>query len=107
MPAKKQDLTIEQGVNWSKGWLVTVEQEPIDDTWTARAQIRSKWGGLLHDFTADVTSEGAVVLSVIPAQSSLWKFADAVYDVEIVNEDESLTLRVAKGRVIVDREVTR
>jgi hypothetical protein len=109
VPAVKQNLTIEQGTDWSHGWAVTVNGDPIDDTWTARAQIRGRVTEEtpLHTFAAEVTPEGAVVIAVTPEESSPWTWNDGVYDVEVVNADESLTLRVAEGHVLVDPEVTR
>lgn len=108
MTARKQNLTIEQGVTWSHGWLVTVSGTPIDNTWNARSQIRAPYdGSLLHDFSADVTAEGAVVISVSPEQSSLWDWYDGVYDVEVSNFDGSIVLRVAQGKVTVSKEVTK
>lgn len=109
MPATETDLRIEQGTDWSHGWAVTVEGDAIDATWTARAQVRKSrlvTSELLHEFAAEVTAEGAVVLAVTPAESSAWDWTSGQYDVEITNADESLTLRVAQGRVTVNREVT-
>lgn len=105
--ARKQNLTIEQGVSWSHGWLVTVTGVPIDETWTARSQIRTKYGVLLHEFNVNVTPEGAVVLYVSPEESSAWDWFDAFYDVEVVNSDETVTLRVAQGMVFNSKEVTK
>lgn len=110
MPATKTDLVIEQGTDWAHGWRVTVNGDPIDDTWTARGQIR-RWVSSpdppLHDFAASVDDTGAVVIAVTPADSTPWTFEAGVYDVEVVNADGSITLRVAEGSITVDPEVTR
>lgn len=109
MPATTTDLLIEQGADWSHGWLVTYNGEPIDEGWTARSQVRS--GRLspevLHEFAADVTVEGAVVLAVAASESSVWRWTRGVYDVEVVSPDGSVTLRVAQGSVAISAEVTR
>ena len=110
MPAVTTDITIEQGATWAHGWMVNCNGDPIDATWTARGQIRARASdtAVLHQFAADVTAlEGAVVIAVDPEESAAWDWRIGVYDVEVVNADQSLTLRVAQGRVIVSPEVTR
>lgn len=101
-------LVIPQGVDWSHGWAVTFNGDPIDNTWSARSQIRKKpeAATILHQFAVDIV-DSAVVLAVTPAESSAWGWRGAVYDVEIVNADGSVTLRVAQGPVEVSPEVTR
>lgn len=106
MSAQTVDLVIEQGTDWSRGWGVTVSGVPIDSSWQARSQVRSKLGDLLHEFTADITAEGAVVIAVSPAESSEWTWFDGLYDVKVTSADGGTTLRVAKGTVTVDRSVT-
>lgn len=109
MPAVQRDLKIEQGTDWSTGWRVTVNGAPIDATWTARSQVRKTVAAteILHTFAADVDAAGNVVIAVTPTESIPWTWRTAVYDVEVVNADASLTLRLAEGRVTVDPEVTR
>lgn len=113
MPATQTDLTgenaIEQGSDWAHGWAVTVDGTPIDETWTARSQVRKTKpsGTVLHQFNAEVTTEGYVILAVAAGESTPFTWRTGVYDVEVVNADESVTLRVAEGRVSVDAEVTR
>lgn len=109
MPAVKTNLTIEQGVDWSHGWLVKVNGAAINATWTARSQVRkhASLPDVLHTFAASVNADGSVVIAVTPAQSSAWTWTSAVYDVEVVNADASMTLRVAEGSVYVSPEVTR
>lgn len=109
MPAVTTHLTIEQGTDFSHGWSVKVNGALINATWTARAQIREHAAAttVLHTFAASVNSDGSVVIAVTPAQSSAWTWRSGTYDVEIVNADASLTLRVAQGSVQVSPEVTR
>lgn len=108
MPALKQDLTIEQGATWAHGWLVKFNGDPIDETWTARSQIRAKVtsADVLHTFDATVNADGSVVIAVDDDTSTDWTWRKGVYDVE-VESTEGVVLRVAEGSVIVDPEVTR
>lgn len=106
MPAVEQDLVVEQGTDWAKGWMVLVHGAPIDQTWTARSQVRSKIGTLLHEFDTGITPEGAVVISVTPEQSSIWHWRDGFYDVKVSNLGGSSVLRVAQGEIRVSRQVT-
>ena len=109
MPALKSNLTIEQGTTWSHGWAVTYNGDPIDETWTARGQIRERVSSseILYDLDPTVNADGSVVVGVDAATSSAWAWRSAVYDVEVVNADASVVLRVAEGRVSVSLEVTR
>lgn len=114
MSAVLEDLTIEQGVTWSTGWNVlygnSVETlAPIDASWSAKAEIRTKQdkaSELLYEFPADVDAEGNVVIGVAFADSEVWAWLQAYYDVEVTNNDQSVRLRVAMGKVKISREVT-
>lgn len=109
MTALKSDLTIEQGTTWSHGWAVTYNGTAIDATWTARGQIRERVSStaVLYDLEPTVNADGSVVIGVDPATSSAWTWRSGVYDIEVVNDDGSVVLRIAEGRVSVAREVTR
>lgn len=108
MPAAQTNLTIEQGADWSHGWRVTYNGQPIDDTWSARSQARrAPSSDLLHQFAATVNPDGSVILTATAAESSTWAWRWARYDVEVTNADGSVTLRVAEGSVTVSAEVTR
>ena len=109
MPATRTNLLIEQGATYSHGWAVTVDGEPIDDTWDARSQVRKEITSTtpLHVFDVVVTEEGYVVISISAEASSAFTWSDGIYDVEVVNNDESVTLRVAEGSISFKREVTR
>lgn len=109
----KENLKIQSAVTWSWGWLQkvgdTIETvEPIDSTWTAKAQIRTypKTGQLLHEFAAEVTDDGVVVITVDPATSEAWTWVDGYYDVKVSNPDQSIVIRVAEGKVTISQEVT-
>lgn len=104
MPAEKVDLTIEQGADFSHGWMVTVNGQPVDETWTSRAQIRTKYDELLHEVATEITPEGAVVIAVTGAESTPWTWFDGYFDVKV--EKDGIPLRVAQGRIIVDKQVT-
>jgi hypothetical protein len=104
----KSNLTIEQGATFSRGWLVRLNGSPIDDTWSARGQIRNRIGGsLLHDLAPSVNADGSVVFAIEDTVSSAWDWRKGVYDIETVNADESIVLRVAEGSVTIKPEVTR
>lgn len=114
MSARQENLTIEQGTTWTRGWSVVVSYdgvtfEPIDATWSARGQVRLTVNSptVLHEFAALVDAAGNVMISVSAAESTAWAWVSGVYDVEIENSDASVTLRVAQGSVSVSREVTR
>lgn len=109
MTALRSNLTIEQGTTWSHGWSVTYNGDPIDDTWTARGQIRasSRSEEVLHDFDPTVNDDGSVVVGVDADDSTAWEWFSGVYDVEVVNANESVVLRIAEGSVLVSPEVTR
>ena len=109
MTAVTTHLTVEQGAEWSYGWSVTYNGDPIDDTWTAASQVRASKIAVttLHAFTAAVDASGNVTIGVTATESSAWTWEKGVYDVEVTNAAETVTLRVAQGNVTVDREVTR
>ena len=91
---------------------------PIDpggasvDFWTAHAQIRPTVdsGTVLADFsTGDSTIEitATQVAVLIPAAvSAAWAWSEGVWDVELTIPSQG-TQRIAQGRFILDREVTR
>lgn len=111
MPATETNLTIEQGATFAHGWAVTVDIDGInvDETWTARAQVRrlAEATAVLYEFAATVNSDGSVVIGAPGADSSTWDWRRGHYDVKINNADETLPLRVAEGTVTVDPAVTR
>lgn len=111
MPATDTDLTIEQGADWSHGWAVRYLGQAIDETWTARSQVRATTASpdVLHEFDAQVDADGNVLLSVTAAESSAWgvdTWTLGRYDVEVESPD-GFVGRVAEGYVTVSPEVTR
>lgn len=109
MPAQNTYLTVEQGATYAHGWLVTYNGEPIDDTWSARGQVRrtKQAETTLLEFDCDVASNGVVSVRIPAEITTELDFWRAVYDVEAVNSDESVILRVAEGIIELDKEVTR
>lgn len=109
MPAINRKLVIEQGSDWSHGFRVIVDGAYIDETWTAASQVRATAGSatVLYEFEPEVTEDGAVILAVGAAESAAWTWREGVYDIEVTNADESVTLRIVEGKVVVDPEVTR
>ena len=105
--AKITNFTIDQGTTWSYGVAVKVDGVPIDQTWTATAQVRANSGaaGILHTFTTAIVEGGIIILSVTPAESSAWVWRDGIYDLEI--SKGLVTTRVSQGNVLVNGEVTR
>ena len=110
MTAMQVDLTIEQGATFSHGWRFTFDGTPLDNTWTAAAQIRKRRdhdAPLLYTFTTAVDETGAVVLAVPAADSEAWDWDMGYYDLEVTNGAGNVTLRAVQGMVRVSREVTR
>lgn len=114
MPALERDLTIEQGTTWAHGFGVTVNGTPIDDTWTVQSQIRSRVDTdvVLHEWSTTIGNaavvDGAVTLTLDPAESSAWAWRTGHYDIEVTSPDAHIfRLRVAQGVIRVDAEVTR
>lgn len=109
MPAVATKLKIPQGATWAHGWIVNYNGAPIDATWAARSQVRKTVTSstVLHEFTASVTPEGAVVLAVEPDESSAWTWREGVYDVEVESPDGIVLRVVDASSVTVSPEVTR
>jgi hypothetical protein len=108
MPAAETLLFIEQGTTFVHSWQVTYNDALVDDTWTAQGQIRKYVGAeeVVAELDVSVNDQGAVTVSVSPEQSNAWTFWRGVYDVKIINDDQTVTLRVADGIVELDKAVT-
>lgn len=82
--------------------------------WTARMQFRSSIASptVLDEFTTEngrIVVNGAAgqfTLKASATQTSAWSFTSAVYDLEIVDTSGNV-IRLLKGNVVVDPEVTR
>lgn len=123
MPAVVVDITIEQGVDWPGiGFpIFDAQNEPFDlSGCTARGQIRLTRQGDAALFTWSTdpgTDEGLiafqdnlVIISMTAEQSRGLAFGRAVYDIKLTNPDGppgQRDLRVARGVVTLDPEVTR
>lgn len=110
---RHDDLVIEQGTTWDYAWPVDQGGNPIDlSNWTARAQIREsvdsptvlfEWSTVRGNATL---TGSAVTLLLTPADSAVWAWTNAVYDV-VITDPIGRVARVAGGVVTVSREVTR
>lgn len=109
MPATYTPLVVEQGAEWSHGWRVKYLGVAIDATWVASGQVRAFAASptILHTFACSVLADGSVVIAVSAAASAAWSWTEGVYDVKVANAAGTVTLRVAKGTVVVDPGVTR
>lgn len=113
-PPINATLVIPQGTTWERRWRISDPDSGVArdlSEWTARGQVRAyvtdveplfEWIGSGIACDAD----GYVTISVTPAQSSLWDWRDAVYDVELVDPTGRVA-RIAQGAVRVSAEVTR
>lgn len=116
-------LVMPQGVTWSVGWTLTGSPGPLTPPgWSARAQVRSdpdsltvlwEWsttpaaGQGTASIAAGATAGTIVVtLAVTPAQSAAWTWRSGYYDVEAV-DPAGQVVRVDRGRIAHDREITR
>ena len=113
-PPINATLVIHQGTTWEKRWRIT---DPTTGTprdiseWAARGQIRADHSvaTTLHEWTEDDVTcdeDGYVTIALTPAESSLWDWRDAVYDVELIDPTGKVA-RIAQGAVRVSAEVTR
>lgn len=113
-------LTIEQGATYEMTWPLTDPStgQPFTSLtgWTARGQVRQAVAQatvLFEWSTAPDPGEGTILLEdsklklqVTPAQSSLWTWRKAVYDVELTSPAAFVT-RLTAGTIFVLAEVTR
>lgn len=123
MTAQRYDLHIEQGADWpGVGFpIFDANGTPFDVTGcTAQGEIRLApraapvlftWDSTVDEDTGlIVLTSNLVIISTTAAQSSLWTFRTARYDVELHNPDGppgQRDIRVAEGSVTVSEEVTR
>jgi len=112
MSALQRDLTVEQGATWAHGFGVTINSIAIADTWTVRSQVRAspRSTTVLHEWSTAIgnaaVADGAVTLSLDPAESSAWEWRAGSYDIEVTSPDGDV-YRVASGTIRVNAEVTR
>lgn len=106
--AGKYDLTIEQGIKFTK--TVTWKDEsgsPVDMTgMTARMQIRSRDQVLIKEVPVAIdASLGQLTLTLSAEDTSKLHFGTAVYDLEVSVDGEPI-VRLLKGVITLDKEVT-
>jgi len=114
MSAGKLDLIIEKGATFRRTlyWETEAPAAPIDLTgYTARMQIRTKLeNSLVLALTTEngriqlVAVEGRIDLIITAAETMAMTGTDAVYDLEMVKEDE--VTRLIEGDVLLSQEVT-
>lgn len=116
MAAGNHDLYIEQGVTFQ--YLITLKDEagtllPLPNH-TARMQIRSSVAApaKLHEMTTEnggitITNPGLLRLYISAINTSGFQFTSGVYDLELVDTSTGNVVRLLKGAVSVDPEVTR
>lgn len=118
MPAEQHDLTIEQGATWEQDlqYLQSDGTTPIDLAgYTARMQIRPNassdvvYASLTSSPAAGITitaPTGTIKLALSASATAALAWAQAVYDLELVAGDGTVT-RLIQGKVVLSREVTR
>ncbi len=116
MPAAKIDLTIEQGTTYRQTFTwQDANGVPIDITgWTARMQIRATKESVT--FLEELTTAnagiviggitGTVEIVITSAKTTAYAFAQAVYDLELIDTSSEIT-RFLEGRITISYEVTR
>lgn len=107
--------TINRSLTWKKNQGTEEEPnyQPVNLTgYTARMEIRNRYGGdLLHRL--DTTNggltidpeEGQILINVSAEVTTAWEWRNAVYDIELVAPDESVT-RLIQGTITLSPEVT-
>lgn len=110
------ELKVKQGTTWSYDWAFTdVSGSPVDLStgYEAHAQLRRRPSDafLLYEWSSDtancdLTADGRIVLTLEPAETSLWSFRRAVWDLEVTDPDGVVT-RLDEGTLELLPEVTR
>lgn len=105
MSANIIDLHIEKGTDFRYRMKLQLNDVDLDlDTYTFRGSINSN--GTIVSLTIEEDSEGGVALSLTNSQTSLLTKGVAIYDLEMVNDITNKVIRVMKGRIFIDEEVT-
>lgn len=106
------DLIIQQGTDSGYAWpILTSDGEPFDlSGYTARAQIRTRNGNKLHEFSTAlgniVIALNQVILTWTAASTAAWDWDGGVYDLEIVSPLGAVR-RIDHGWITVAKEVTK
>lgn len=108
MIAKSKDIVIKQNTTFSKGWLVTYRNAPIDASWSAQAQIRIAPASnvVLATLLTTVNPDGSVVIATTPELTVNWTWDSAYYGV-VVTSPSGVRLSVREGRVFFQRSIVR
>jgi len=107
----KLDIVIPQGDTFSVAFPVTVDGVPIDDSWTAKAQVRTSptASTVLHEWSvanSNITvDDGYIYLTVLPATSTAWKWVSGAYDLKITKAGNTYT--ALEGRIKINQAVTK
>jgi hypothetical protein len=106
-------LTIKQGTTWAHGFGLTLNGQPLVGDWTVQSQVRPAPSSatVLHEWSTALSNaavtDGAVTLTVEPAESSAWAWRSGYFDVEVTSPDGADRYEVARGSITVVPEVTR
>lgn len=118
MPAKRIDIVIEQGAQFSPTYTWTDDNDdPVDLTgYSARMEIRKNKNKRSRKIIRLTDSDGSIVINgsqgeVMPiinaSKTDEMSFTWAWYDLELIPPNNSEAVkRLAKGRVELDKSVT-
>jgi hypothetical protein len=116
MTAAVVDLTIEQGATFAQlliwkdsagslinltGYTARMQIRPTVDSDTVIASLTTENGGISLSVI-----NGSISLSIPAAYTALMTFVTAVYDLEMIATDATVT-RLIQGAVVLSKEVTR
>lgn len=116
MPTRR-DLTIIQGATWT---YPIIWQRPAGNPldlsgFRARMHIRKSYR--VPDLLAELTTEngrividgaeGRITLSLSAEETGALRFSEALYDLELVQDDPVWVVRLIAGKVRLERSVTR
>lgn len=108
MSAATQDITIEQGVDYSIDLAVTIDAVAWDLTgYTAEATVREDYNTAATSMTATITNAagGLITVSLTAAQTALLFYTSGVWDL-IVTSGGGVVTRLLQGTVTVTKSVT-
>jgi hypothetical protein len=105
MSANIIDLHIEKGTDFRYKMKLKLNDVDLDlGDYTFRSSVNSN--GTVVSITVVEDSDGGVILSLTSSQTSLLTRGVAIYDLEMVNDETGKVIRVIKGRIFIDDEVT-
>ncbi len=112
---QREDLLIPQGATYSHEFdYVNSAGSPINITgYSARMQIRASISDATTLYVSDPShftisgAAGKVTLNIPASITTVWTFSRGVYDIELYTSGDTTVIRLVKGKVKVDPEVTR